>query len=292
MNSHTQDWITDSWFLGSPDTHIQFISSNKIHLSNNEFNTVDNQIFIFDDTASLHCGDINITGGFMDARSGKNFLVDNRTNSNSKGIILAGVRMVTVNKTKFFNQSKDFQVNTYTSANLSGGYIYPNFEDDVILLNASGAALPVQLPAASTAIKRFLIKAINLTNGVTIYPNGSDSIEKDGALTSSYAFSEVNESVWLVPDAEKWRVLSADKPSGSGGSGSAIENVVEVSSSTYTIPLDKDIILANASSNSVTLTLPLKADKYAENRKNIVVKVITLLILSQSLPQGQIKLIL
>lgn len=200
--------------------------------------------------------------------------MDNRTNTASKGIIVEGVRMGTGIKTKLFQQAKDYQINTYTTANLSGGYIYPDFDDDVALMNATSGALPVQLPSAASATKNILIKAINLSNTITIYPDGSDSIEKDGVLSASYAFSEINESVWLTPDANKWRVLSNHKPSATGG-GSVTENVTEVSSATYTIAADKDIILVNANSNPVTLTLPSKATKYTNPRKNLVIKIIS-----------------
>lgn len=274
LNSHTQDWITDSWFLGTPNTHIQFIKSNKIHLSNNEFNTVAGQIFVFDDDVSLHCGDINVTGGFMDAGSGKNFWLDNRSNSSSKGVIVSGVRMVTGVKTRLFNQSKDPQIASYTSANLSGGYLYPDFNDDVVLINASGAPIPVQMPLASVAIKNITIKPINLTNAVTVLPSGADTIEQNGTLGASFVFAENNQTVTFTPDGNKWRVIQDYKPSGSGGSVSA-DVVTEVSSTTYTIGTDKDILLVNAYSNPVTLTLPSKSSKYSASRKSLVIKVIS-----------------
>ncbi|MFO0703734.1 MAG: hypothetical protein U0525_03355 [Patescibacteria group bacterium] len=119
-----------------------------------------------------------------------------------------------------------------------------------------------------------MVKPISLANAVSIYPSGSDSIEKDGSFVASYAFSEANESVWFTPDANKWRLISSYKPSG-GTSGSATENVTEVASATYTIAADKDIILVNAASNAVALTLPSKSSKYSNPRKNLVIKVIS-----------------
>lgn len=275
LDSHTQNWITDSWFLGVPAScHIQFISSNKIHLSNNEFNTVAGSVFIFDDTVALQCGDINITGGFINAGSGKNFWVDNRTNSSSKGIIISGVRMVTGVTTQLFQQSKSYQGVTYTSANKVGGFIIPDFNDTVILINASGGTMPVQLPSAALALNTIWIKAINVANAATIVPAGTDQIEQAGVLGSLFTFAEVNESVLLSPDGNKWRVLENHRPSTLTATGAVPDAVVEVSSSTYTLTTPTDVLLVNAASNTVTVTLPAKSTKYSATRKTITIKVI------------------
>ena len=273
LDSHTQDWITDSWFLGVPQTHIQFTASNKIHLSNNEFNTVSGQVFIFADTVALPTGSINITGGFIDAGAGKVFWTDTRTNASSKGIVFAGVRFVQGTKTKLFNQEKEPQVTTYTSADLNAGVVTANYNDDVILLNGSAAAMPLQLPAATIATKNIIVKAISVTNAVTILPNGSDTIEQNGVAGAVYTFTEVNQSVTLTSDTNKWRVLADHRPS-AALAVATVENVIEVASN-YTVPIDKDIILANANAGAITITLPAKATKYAASRKNFVVKVIS-----------------
>jgi hypothetical protein len=275
LNSHTQDWITDCWFLGVPVTHIQLISCNKIHFSNNEFNTVSGQIFIFDDTVTLFTGSIDVTGGFMSAGSGKNFWLDNRTNSSSGGVLFTGVRFALGTKTKLFNQAKDSQIATYTYANVVGGYVDPNYNDDVCLINATSGAIAVRLPLALTALKSITIKAINVANAVTVVPTSSDTIEQDGTLGSVYTFGEVNESVTFTPDADKWRVTGNHVPSlMTPPVSTTAQSVVEVSSATYAIGTDKDIILVNALSNSVALTLPTKSAKYAVATKALVVKVI------------------
>lgn len=268
LNSHTQDWITNSWFLGSPTTHVELISSNKIHFSNNEFNTVSGQIFLFSDSVSLYCGDINVTGGFMNAGAGKLFWTDNRTNSSSKGVIVSGVRLVQGTKTRLFQQAKEFQGVTYTNANMVGGFVTPDFNDQVILLNAASGAVNLQLPALANAIQNVWIKAISVTNTVTLTPNGAEMIE--GAAT--FVFSEVNEAVMLSPDSTRWRIIEDYKPS--GGSGGSAESVVEISSSTYTLGTTTDTLLVNASSNAVTVTLPSKATKSTATKKTIVIKVI------------------
>jgi len=273
LDSHTQDWITDSWFLGVPQTHIQFTASNKIHLSNNEFNTVSGQVFIFADTVALPTGSINITGGFIDAGAGKVFWTDTRTNASSKGIVFAGVRFVQGTKTKLFNQEKEPQVTTYTNADLNAGVVTANYNDDAILLNGSAAAIPLQLPAATAATKNIFVKAISVTNAVTILPNGSDTIEQNGVAGAVFTFTEVNQSVLLTSDTNKWRVLADHRPS-AALAVATVENVIEVATS-YTVPIDKDIILVNANSSAITITLPAKATKYAASRKNFVVKVIS-----------------
>jgi hypothetical protein len=273
LDSHTQDWITDSWFLGTPsDSHIRFISSNKIHLSNNEFNSVGGSVFIFDDTAALFCGDINITGGFINAGAGKPFWTDNRTNAASRGIIVSGVRMVAGVTTRLFQQAKSYQGVTYTSANKVGGVVTPDFNDTVILINGSSGTVPLQLPTASTAINTIWIKAINVANAVTVLPTGSEQIEQAGVLGTVFTFGEVNESILIAPDGDKWRVLENHKPS-------ALipvtpESVVETSSANYTLGTGTDVLLVNASSNAVTVTLPSKASKLAATRKTVTIKVI------------------
>ena len=273
MDSHTQDWITDSWFLGVPQTHIHFIRSNKIHMSNNEFNTVSGQAFKFEDDSTLPTGSINITGGFINAGTGIPFWTDNRTNTQSKGIIIGGVRFVAGTKTKLWNQDKEPQVSTYTATDLSGGYINANYNDDVILLNASSAALTLQLPSAASATKNIFVKAISVTNPVTIVPYGAEQVEQNGALGSTYTFAEVNHSVMLTPDGNKWRVLSDYKPSLSSITVPS-DSVVEISSSTYTVPASVDVLLVNANANPVTITLPAKSAKLAVAHKSLVIKVI------------------
>lgn len=268
LNSHTQNWITNSWFLGGPNTHVELISCNKIHFSNNEFNTISGQIFTFSDTASLYCGDINITGGFMNAGAGKLFWNDTRTNASSKGVIVSGVRIVQGVKTRLFQQQREFQGVTYTNANMVGGFVTPDFNDQVVLLNASAGAVNLQLPPLANAIQNVWIKAISVTNTVTLTPNGSETIEAG----TTFTFSEVNESVLLSPDSTRWRILEDYKPSG-GSTGSA-ESVVEVSSATYTLGTTTDTLLVNASSNAVVVTLPSKATKSTATRKTIVIKVI------------------
>ncbi|MGB4762768.1 MAG: hypothetical protein WBP12_05440, partial [Candidatus Saccharimonas sp.] len=268
LNSHTQDWITNSWFLGGPPTHIELISCNKIHFSNNEFNTVSSQVFQFSDTASLYCGDINITGGFMNAGAGKLFWTDSRTNSSSRGVIVSGVRLVQGTKTRLFQQAKEFQGVTYTNANMVSGFVTPDFNDQVILLNAASGAVNLQLPALANAIQNVWIKAISVANTVTLTPNGAETIE--GAAT--FTFSEVNESVLLSPDSTRWRLMEDYKPS--GGSGGSAESVVEISSSTYTLGTTTDTLLVNASSNAVTVTLPAKSSKSTATKKTLVIKVI------------------
>lgn len=272
LDRHTQDWITDSWFLGTPSMcHIRFIRSNKIHLSNNEFNTVGTgaAIFIFDDVATAgsgnQCGDINVTGGFMNAGSGNFFWTDNRTNANSRGVIVAGVREITGTKTRLFQQDKDTRIATYSTASPVMDY-----RDQVILLNGSSNAVNLALPALANAQGNVWIKAISVTNTVTVTANGAETI--DGSAT--FTFSEVNESILLTPDAARWRALSNYKPSGSGGGSVTPDSVVEVSSATYTCAASVDVLLVNAASNAVAITLPTKASKLAATKKSLVIKVI------------------
>ncbi|MFO0703735.1 MAG: hypothetical protein U0525_03360 [Patescibacteria group bacterium] len=134
--------------MGHPVTHIQFIKSNKIHLPTMSSTRYQDKLLYLmmmprAMTPLFATGSINITGGFIDAGSGKNFWVDNRTNSSSKGIIVSGVRMGTGVKTQLFNESKDYQQNTYTTANIVDGFVNPDFNDDVVLINAASGAIDV-----------------------------------------------------------------------------------------------------------------------------------------------------
>lgn len=92
LQYQTQCWFTNSWFSGSGTTAtwINFKSSNKIHIINCEFNTA-TQAFVFQDTATVSCQDIQILGGTINIGTGNKYWTEQRTNANSKRVAIVGI---------------------------------------------------------------------------------------------------------------------------------------------------------------------------------------------------------
>jgi len=93
---------------------------------------------------------------------------------------------------------------------------------NVISASSLSGAVDLDLPAlADNDKKYYILKATDLTNGVTVNPDGSDTIDGD----ASYAFSNVDEAIAVVGDAtnDNWVIVSSafDSTGGSGGAGSA-----------------------------------------------------------------------
>ncbi len=78
-------------------------------------------------------------------------------------------------------------------------------DDYCTLVDASISAITITLP---TAIGRdgkvFIIKAVDLTNAVTVMPFGTQTIEG----LASYSFASVNESVTIISDGSNWIIIS------------------------------------------------------------------------------------
>ncbi len=91
---------------------------------------------------------------------------------------------------------------------------------NVISADSSSAAIDLDLPALADNDKKvYILKATDLTNGVTVNPNGSDTIDGD----SEYEFANLNEVVALLGDAtnDNWIITATafDSTGGGGGAG-------------------------------------------------------------------------
>ncbi|MDD2815447.1 MAG: hypothetical protein PHP00_06865 [Thiotrichaceae bacterium] len=74
--------------------------------------------------------------------------------------------------------------------------------DQVVTASGASAAVAVTLPAVSGVLgHQYQIKATDITNAVTIAPNGSDTI--DGA-TGSYTFATAGDSLTITATAAGW----------------------------------------------------------------------------------------
>jgi hypothetical protein len=77
-----------------------------------------------------------------------------------------------------------------------------SLEDHVVLVDGADNTVNVTLPVATNKGKTYVIKALNITETITIVPNGSDEIEGQ----SSFVFSETNQAIALISDGNKWYI--------------------------------------------------------------------------------------
>jgi len=86
----------------------------------------------------------------------------------------------------------------------NGDSPYPASQRQLILVDTSGGAVVIDLPASSTAIRwPIMVKVIDATSTVTIDGNGSETI--DGATT--LVLSSLWDSAVLYNDGTGWYVL-------------------------------------------------------------------------------------
>jgi len=91
LDHQTQCWITNCWFTGTTvDTWIRFKSSNKIHLTNCEFNTA-TQALKFQDTATFPTNDITVNDCVF---AGGKAWTEERTNATSNRVSIVGSTIV------------------------------------------------------------------------------------------------------------------------------------------------------------------------------------------------------
>ncbi len=90
LQHQTQCWISNVWFSGpgGAAVWINIKSSNKIHIANCEFNTVQ-QAFRFQDTATKGCHDITVVGCIFAVGTGNKCWTDQRTNTSSRRVLIA-----------------------------------------------------------------------------------------------------------------------------------------------------------------------------------------------------------
>lgn len=87
LQYNTQCWITNTWFSGtSVDTWINMKSSNKIHISNNEFNTATTAIRL-QDTATASTQDITVNNNTF---VGGKAITEERTHASSNRVTFVG----------------------------------------------------------------------------------------------------------------------------------------------------------------------------------------------------------
>lgn len=123
-------------------------------------------------------------------------------------------------------------------------------EKEYITVNASGGAVQITLPDTSvstiTSGKKIWImdNGSAATNNITIIPNALDSTTIDGK--SSVVLAKNNGILIFEFVIDKWVVLS------DGGLGT---KTVKTVTANYTATTADDVILVDASSNAVTVTL-------------------------------------
>lgn len=119
--------------------------------------------------------------------------------------------------------------------------------DEVLLVDASGGAVTIALPAiASFEGFRLEIIVTNNTNTITLDGNASETINGQTTLTVAAVYGRVTllcTSTGWVADfgTSKW------------------ERLKTVTSGSYTVLLTDDVLLVNASGGAVTLNLPAVA---------------------------------
>jgi hypothetical protein len=90
LQYQTQCWISNCWFTGSSvTTWINFKSSNKIHITNCEFNAA-TQALDFSDTATVTCNDITVMDCVFALNSGQKAIRESRTNAGSTRVTVQG----------------------------------------------------------------------------------------------------------------------------------------------------------------------------------------------------------
>lgn len=91
LQYQTQCWISNVWFSGPGTTTawINFKCSNKIHITNCEFNAAA-QALRFQDTATKACHDITITGCTFSVGAGNKCWTEQRTHGSSKRVLISG----------------------------------------------------------------------------------------------------------------------------------------------------------------------------------------------------------
>lgn len=103
---------------------------------------------------------------------------------------------------------RDFLVSAYGSryvTTISSTPVTLDDDDDIVLADANGGAITVNLPAsASNTHKTYTIKKIDSSgNAVTLDGNGSETI--DGSTT--HALSGQYDSVTIVCDGTEWHII-------------------------------------------------------------------------------------
>lgn len=95
---------------------------------------------------------------------------------------------------------------------------------NVISASSLSGSVDLDLPALADNDKRYyILKATDLTNGVVVNPDGSDTI--DGEV--SYTFSNADEAIAIVGDAtnSNWVIVSTAFDSTGGGSGTGSSSI-------------------------------------------------------------------
>jgi hypothetical protein len=105
-----------------------------------------------------------------------------------------------------------------------------------VLVDSSGGNVTLSLPPATTYKEiRFTIKAVDITNTITISPNGSDNIE---GANSSITLTVLNEVVVIQNSGAEWLKVGGFGSSGGGGG-----SVKTIYSDNDTVTGDREIEL-------------------------------------------------
>lgn len=105
LDSQTQVWIANTWFESGVDQSYNIImnESNKIHITNVEFNSATTSVLLLD-TATTSTQDITITSSVFNPSSSSGYAInDQRTNTSSGRISLDGNTYVRGSTTNILN---------------------------------------------------------------------------------------------------------------------------------------------------------------------------------------------
>jgi len=172
-------------------------------------------------------------------------------------------------------------VNNSVDADLWGGQLNTNFDDldDYLslltssksatftvgtdefnytyLVDASGGSVTVNLPATANVFNGFCvrIKAIDLSNSVTIDGSGSETI--DGSLT--FSFEEEDMAVTIVSDGSNWQIINKSYSSAMA-SKTYVDNAVDAVETTIGTPVamsgnTEEDFTVSTSSKKITISL-------------------------------------
>ncbi|HSX08187.1 MAG TPA: right-handed parallel beta-helix repeat-containing protein [Candidatus Saccharimonadales bacterium] len=250
LQYQTQCWISNSWFSGNAASKwINFNASNKIHVTNCEFDSA-TQALYFSDTTSFPTNDITVNNCTFTMSSGNKAWTEARTSAGSDRVAVVG----------------------YT---ITGGVTYDKLIGSHNLTYGSDGMGPALVQAQAAADKILTLKAaasqsgryIDIQNSsgasISFLNNGGNWYVNNGSASSvAYGFaSEINSGLYRIGTNQVgFSVNGAQKlqidTNGLSLSGALALNHTVVADANYT-PLATDSVIAYGSLTAArTVTLP------------------------------------
>jgi hypothetical protein len=141
LQYQTQCWLSDCWFSGtSVDTWINYQSSNKVHLTNCEFDSA-TQALKFQDTATFSCQDLTIADSTFSMSSGNKAWTELRTNASSQRVAITGFTILpgVTYDTLVNGQNIVLGSNTsYSQGNITGATTFNSYNGTTIYATLTG----------------------------------------------------------------------------------------------------------------------------------------------------------